>query len=308
MAITTGYFNSNNGDRKYNAETISKYFIGILTRGVLANYKNGFVVKANNTMSVQVQPGKAFFSDGKWVESDTIEPLTIDASDIALSRIDRIVLHKDKSDGVRNTTLIVKKGTPASNPVAPVCENDNYIEELSLATVRIAARATSISQGNITDTRPDSDICGYVTGAIDQLDLTDAYLQYQSGYEELIAQNQTNYTEALEENQSEYNSFMDQIQSEYTQWFDSVKNSVKELVIVRCYESTYTTAEDGETQIPINIQQYNINLDILQVFINGMKLIATTDYTISSNSQITLTKALCANTPVNFVVYKSEKE
>ncbi len=297
MAITTGYFNSNNGDRKYNAETMSKYFVGILTHGVLANYKDSLVVKSNNTMTVQVSPGKAYFSDGKWIEIDAIEPLEIDASDIALSRIDRIVLHKDISDGVRNTTLIVKKGTPASNPVAPACTNDNYVEELSLATVRVAAKSSIISQGNITDTRPDSNVCGYVTGAIDQLDLTNAYLQYQSGYEELIAQNQSNY-----------NTFMAQITSEYEAWFESVKDAVQNLVIVRCYESTYITSEDDESNIPINISQYNSSLDILQVFINGMKLIPTTDYTILSNSQISVTKPLCADTPVNFVVYKSEQE
>ena len=297
MAITTGYFNSNNGDRKYNAETMSKYFVGILTHGVLANYKDSLVVKSNNTMTVQVSPGKAYFSDGKWIEIDTIEPLEIDASDIALSRIDRIVLHKDISDGVRNTTLIVKKGTPASNPVAPECTNDNYIEDLSLATVRVAAKAAIISQGNITDTRPDSNVCGYVTGVIDQLDLTDAYLQYQSGYEELITQNQSNY-----------NTFMSQITSEYETWFESVKDTVKDLVIVRCYESTYTTLEDEETDIPINITQYNNNLDILHVFVNGMKLMPTTDYNVVSNTQITVTKPLLADTPVNFVVYKSEKE
>lgn len=297
MAITTGYFNSNNGDRKYNAETISKYFSGILTRGVLLNYKNALVVTSNNTMTVQVQPGKAYFSDGKWVEIDAIEPLEIEAADTALSRIDRIVLHKDISDGVRNTTLIVRKGTPASNPIAPECVNDNYIEELSLATVKIPAKATSILQGNITDTRPNGNVCGYVTGVVQQLDLTLAYLQYQMGYEELISQNQ-----------SDYNAFMSQIESEYEEWFSSVKDEVKNLVLVRCYESTYTTNTDGETVIPINITQYNNNLDILQVYINGMKLIPTTDYTISSNSQIVVTKPLCADTPVNFVVYKSEQE
>lgn len=284
MAITTGYFNSVNGDRTYNAETMSNYYVGILTRGVLANYNGGFVVKVvAGTMNIQIQTGRAYFSDGKWVESDAIETRTIETSDLTLPRVDRVVLHRDISDGVRTTTLIVKKGTPASIPTAPECVKDDYVEELSLATIWVGAKATFILQSEIADTRPDSNVCGFVTGVVDQLDLTDAYLQYQAGYEELIEENQ----------------------QEFDDWFDSIKDTIASSTLIRSYESTYTTTQDNETVIPIGITEYNQNIDILQVYINGMKLIPTQDFTVNSNTQITLTQALCNHTPVNFTIYKS---
>lgn len=60
MALITGYYNSLNGDRKYNAETMSKYFAGLFTRGVLQNYNGKFVVTANGGMKINVKTGKAF--------------------------------------------------------------------------------------------------------------------------------------------------------------------------------------------------------------------------------------------------------
>ena len=130
MALITGYYNSLNGDRKYNAETMSKYFAGLFTRGVLQNYNGKFVVTANGGMKINVKTGKAFFSDGKWIENTADIILTLDPSDVILNRIDRVVLRNDKNEGVRNANVFLKKGTPGTNPVAPELQNDilkNYV-------------------------------------------------------------------------------------------------------------------------------------------------------------------------------------
>lgn len=283
MAILTGYFNSVNGDRKYKAETISNYFVGILTRGVLANYGGQFVVKESNSMGVQVQTGRAFFADGKYIESTAVENLTIDAADVILNRIDRVVLRKDISDGVRAITIEVKKGTPASSPQPPAIENTSYIEELSLATIKVNAHAEKITAANITDTRPDSGVCGFVTGVVDQLDLTEAFNQYQEATKESIAQNQEVFDE----------------------WFEEIKNEFGEVIPIRSYESVYTSTEESESEIPINISEYSQTTDILHVYINGMKLAPEKEFSIKSNEKITLVNPITANAVVNFVVLKS---
>ncbi len=191
MAVTYGYFNSLNGDRRYNAEQMSRYFSGIVSRGILANLQGQFAVTATGTgMSVQVAPGRAFFSDGKWVESDAVEALTIDPSDVLLNRIDLVVLRKDRNDIARNVTITVKKGTPATDPAAPALENTEYVEELCLAQVRINALAETITGANITDTRLDKTVCGFVTGVIEQVDTTTLYQQYQAAGQEDRAANQ----------------------------------------------------------------------------------------------------------------------
>ena len=191
MAVTYGYFNSIGGDRRYNAEHMSRYFSGIVSRGILANLRGQFAVTATGTdMSVQVAPGRAFFSDGKWVESDAVESLAISPSDVLLNRIDLVVLRKDRNDIARNVIITIKKGTPAIDPTAPALENTEYVEELCLAQVRINALAEAITGSNITDTRLDKTVCGFVTGVIQQVDTTTLYQQYQAAGQEDRAVNQ----------------------------------------------------------------------------------------------------------------------
>ena len=68
------------------------------------------------------------------------------------------------------------------------------------------------------------------------------------------------------------------------------------------YKSTYTSTGDVST-IPINISQYRYGVDILEVYINGMRL-DNTEYTNNNNTNITLTKAIEKGCKVHFIVNK----
>ena len=159
MAIKSGFFNSVSGDRKYNADDMSSYFSGLISKGIVKNYLSSFVVTASgSTMQVTVKPGKAYFSDGKYVESDASILQTISIADSTQPRIDRIVLSRDLNSSKRAVELLVLKGTPSSNPQPPEVQNDNNIEQLSLCQVRVNKRATYITQSNITDER-NTNLC-----------------------------------------------------------------------------------------------------------------------------------------------------
>lgn len=114
--------------------------------------------------------------------------------------------------------------------------------------------------------------CGWVTSLIQQVDTSTLYIQWQEGF---------------------------------NSWFNDVKETLSTATLIRSYNSTYTTSAQDETSIPIGISQYNQNLDILQVYINGLMLIKDVEYSILDNSEIELTKGVDRNTPVSFVVYKS---
>ena len=47
MAVTSGFYNSINGDRTYNAEQMSAIFDGIINDGVLANIGKVFQVRVS---------------------------------------------------------------------------------------------------------------------------------------------------------------------------------------------------------------------------------------------------------------------
>ena len=271
MTINYGYFDSVNGDRKYDADTMSRYFSGIISRGVLQGFKDGLQVIESTDFTISIKPGKAFFSNGKWVENNSYYNITIDESNGALSRIDRIVLRCDTSLESRNVSVVVKQGTYSSNPVAPEMTSDDYIEELSLCQIYVPAGATAITQAEITDERPNDELCGFVHQLFDQVSTTDIYAQYES---------------------------------EFNKWLSELKDTVATTTIIRQYTSSYITAVQDQTEIPINIPQYNPVTDMLNVYINGLKLIQDVNYT-KSNNNVVLTKPVDTNTQIEFEVLKS---
>ena len=273
MAVTYGFFNSINGDRTYNADQISDYFLKLISNGVFATPSSSMQVQAATGMSVTVSAGWGFINC-KWINNDSAYTLQIDAADSVLNRIDRVVLHLDTSTASRSITIQVKKGSAASTPTAPELTRSGDVYELSLAQILVSAGATEITQANITDERADTSVCGYITGLIEQIDTTNLFAQFTDAF--------------------------------YS-WFNAVKADLSKTTLVTQYSNVYTTTAASETTIPIGITEYNFALDILNVYINGFKLIPTVDYTLNSSaSTITLTKALDEiGTPVEFEVLKS---
>ena len=75
--------------------------------------------------------------------------------------------------------------------------------------------------------------------------------------------------------------------------------------LIRQYVNRYDVETNGVTSIPIGISQYNAELDILEVYINGFNAIPTVDYTVNESESITLNNAVDAGTIVVFKVFKS---
>lgn len=294
MAVTYGFFNATlkegEYDRKYNADQLSEYFRGIVGEGVLANVSDGLQVVAGSGLKVQVKPGRAFLQS-KWVENDAIMDIAIDAAHVTLNRYTAVIMTLDYDN--REITFSAKNGENASTPNKPAMTRNESKREYCLAYVYVGRGATTISQSNIEDTRGNSLLCGYVTGLINQAETSTLFIQYQTAFEEdRTSYKQKNET-ALTKNNADFNA-----------WFDGVKDTIARSTLIRAYEHTYTAAEE-ETDIPIGVSQYVKDLDVLQVYINGMKLIPDEDFSIPDNKKIILTKAVYGGTPISFVVYKS---
>lgn len=273
MSVTSGFFNSINGDRTYNADQISEYFLKLISNGVFATPSNAMQVQAAAGMSVNVSAGWGFINC-KWINNSSPYNLQIDAADVILNRIDRVVLRLDNSTGARNITIQIKKGSVGVNPTAPALTRSGDIFELSLAQIYVGAGVTSMIQAYITDERPDTSVCGFVTGLIDQIDTTNLFAQFTSTF---------------------------------NIWFESIKDEVQSTTIVMQYNSHYVTTAASESTIPIQIPEYNETLDILYVFINGLKLEKNVDYALDAEAEnIILSEALDEiGTPVEFEVLKS---
>lgn len=191
-----GFFDAhlvgNEYDRVYLAEQFASYFASFIGNGIFGNKLNELQVLSMETpaMQIRIQEGQGWIN-GYWYENMSELHLPIEVADGVLSRIDSVVLRLGIAE--RNMWIAVKKGTPSYEPIAPeVTRNDDYFE-LQLATVWIGAGYTNIKQSDITDTRWNTDVCGVVTGLIQQLDTSDYGKQLQSFIDEYTAKSRNDY-------------------------------------------------------------------------------------------------------------------
>ena len=222
MAEYSGFFDAHlkdgEYDRTYLAADFAKYFASFIGNGIFGGKLNELMVQQKETadMSIKVLSGKGYIN-GYQYENDDDFSLSIDIADGVLSRIDLVVLRWDKQE--RTIRLAVKKGVSATNPGAPVLQRDADRFELKLAEIYIKAGATSITQASITDTRLNKNVCGLVTGVINQLDTTDLGNQLQS----FINQYSADYEAYIEQLKLESAEDKNNIIENFITWINQFK-------------------------------------------------------------------------------------
>ena len=157
--IKFGFFNSVDGDRIYSADDFNKCFEPIASDGVFKRHGGALQVVLNTGLSVHILDGYARFC-GYWVHNDAFVNMSIAAPSITYARIDAVVIRVNIAD--RSAEFAVKTGTPAETPAAPEMTRTDDVKEYCLALVNVPANATQIEQSNITDTRGDASVCGWV--------------------------------------------------------------------------------------------------------------------------------------------------
>ena len=267
--ITCGFFNSVNGDRTYNAEQMNNPYKRIVSNGVFAdkNKSDDFKVQATGEMRVLINKGDGIF-DGKWATNDSPFELVVPIADVYNPRIDAIVFRVNYVE--RLGEIILVQGVPSENPIAPdIIRNDKYID-YRLANIFVDKNVFGINEIDITDTRASSE-CGFVTHLLEQADITTLYSQWQAQFEN---------------------------------WFLNLKETIATTTIISSFSSKFIATENT-TEVPINVDNYNSVLDILQVYKDGLLLVENYDYTVNDFNTITLNEEIAADTQIAFVVYKS---
>lgn len=184
MSTSCGFFNSLNGDRKYNASHFGKCFEGIILDGILASVGDCFVVKANSGMTVTVGSGKSWYLTS-WLQNDADLPVTLDASDVVLGRIDAIVMEFDSTETVRWNDIKYIKGIASSNPEHPTLINTQTVKQIPLAFIEVTASCSEITQSNITNMVGTSE-CPFVTGILETIDTDELVAQWSDRFDDLF--------------------------------------------------------------------------------------------------------------------------
>lgn len=149
MSVSSGFFNSLNGDRKYNAAQMSAIFDGLIIDGVFASIGTAFAVKAAGGLTVNVGIGKAWF-DHTWTVNDSILPMTAPEAEVLLDRIDAVVLEVNGMESVRNNTIKFVKGNPSSAPSRPTLTNEGNVHQYPLCYIYRKYGTAVINQADIT--------------------------------------------------------------------------------------------------------------------------------------------------------------
>lgn len=181
MAVTYGFYDSLNHDRLYNAQQMSAIFDGIINDGVFMSVGNQFHTVAGTGMQVIVKSGRAWF-DSTWTLNDAEYPLSIDAADVLLTRIDAVVLEVNSGVASRANTIKVVKGTPASTPAKPTLTNTATVHQHALAYVTVAKNTTAITNSMIEIVVGKTET-PYVTAILQTTDITDLFKKWEDYFQ-----------------------------------------------------------------------------------------------------------------------------
>lgn len=181
MAEKYGFFNADKNsdgsyDRTYDASDFSRFFSRLVGNGVFDGTGTGLQVVAKSGRTVTLKAGAAYIN-GYWYELTEDMDFTLPVNNGAIVRTDLIVLQwSSVNRSIRATTR---------TGVSIISANrDSATYELVLADIKVGVSATEITNANIHDDRQDKNLCGIVTGLIDQLDVTEAFKQMNAQFNE----------------------------------------------------------------------------------------------------------------------------
>ena len=148
MALTYGFYNSINGDRKYDAIQMSSIFDGIIQDGVFGNIGEHFACTAASGMSVRVGTGRAWFNH-TWTLSDTPIIIPVASADLLLTRIDAVVLEINREKEIRANSIKYVKGTPSEDPKYPSLNNTGLVSQYPLCYICVPKELSALTNEHI---------------------------------------------------------------------------------------------------------------------------------------------------------------
>lgn len=210
MSVTSGFYDSLNGDRKYTAAEMSAIFDGIINDGVLANIGDAFAVTAEPGNVVNVGTGRAWFNS-TWVYNDATVSLTApelhDFGTFANYHVVQLViLEVNRSEAVRTATIkfaeqyaisdssqaMIQAENQAARAIQLAIEqltNTNEVHQYPLAAIYRAAgtdKSEEFTQANIYNYVGTS-YCPFVTGILQVQSIDNIVARWESEFETWFA-------------------------------------------------------------------------------------------------------------------------
>lgn len=262
----SGFFNAilNNGiyDRTYNAEDYSDNLAVVISNGVLRISGDDLKVTAEG-MVCTVGQGRGWI-EGHYYRNDAPLSFAAITAPIAGSRYDRIILRLNTAVSVRKISLVYVEGEVSNTPEKPAPVRSDGIYDLVLADIFVAANAQSLE---ITDTRPDPELCGWVYST------------------------------------SGDNSFFYNLDAEFNLWFQNARDTLSSVSLFKRYMWRGLTVSTTN-QVQFDIPQYD-DTCFIEVYVNGFLQAPNAIYSLSGDIITFLHGTLVGGTEVVVYCYKS---
>lgn len=285
--VKCGFFPSLNGNNVYGASDMNRPYHRIVTEGVFATPQETpstdlQIYTANDGLDIIVKKGEGIIGK-KWFDNPADLRISITPNSNIVNRIDSIIMQVNNNQSELNGSIIYREGTYATIAEPPALENTENITEMRLANILVKPQTELIGQEMITDLRGSSE-CPWITSLIKQVDTSTLFEQYRAAYQKYY-----------DDETALFNAFMEQLTEQLI-----VNTAIVEL------ESHYIASQDNVTEIPIGIEDFSAEKDVLIVFVNGMKKTIAIDYTLSEDeTKINLINAINSNQVVDILVLKS---
>lgn len=251
MALTYGFYNSENNDRLYDAEQVSSLFDGLIKDGIYSGLGDAFAITPNTSgLIVTVGSGRAWFNH-TWLYNDYAIQKTLDNASTTYDRIDAIAIKIDKSN--RRNDIVVITGTPSAAPVRPLMPVSNNVYFYPLAYITVKANATAISPIDISDQRGMS-TTPWVVGVVTSVSVDNIIDQWQQQFDSFIGAKETEFDTWSAAKQEEYNEFVSTQEAAYEEWiseqeanfdewFESIRDILDENVAAHLQNEITNNAE-----------------------------------------------------------------
>lgn len=217
MALTFGFYNSLNGDRKYDAIQFGEIFDGIINDGVYQAIGSVFKIEPLSGMQISVGTGRAWFNH-TWIKNDSIYPLLLASSHPIYDRYDAVVIEVNSE--TRTNSINIVQGEPATTPIKPQLNKTNT-RQYPIGYIKVPKNAISISKGDIEISVGSKD-CPFVTGPLTVLTI-DRFMEVW----------QSEWNQWLNKTKEEYSNTLSNSKSEFDLWFKDLKVNIDSNVAVR---------------------------------------------------------------------------
>jgi hypothetical protein len=224
MSVSSGFFNSLNGDRKYNAAQMSAIFDGLIIDGVFASIGTAFAVKAAGGLTVNVGVGKAWF-DHTWTVNDSILPMTAPEAEVLLDRIDAVVLEVNGTESVRENTIKFVKGNPSSAPSRPTLTNEGNVHQYPLCYIYRKYGTAVINQADITP-MVGTESTPFVTGILQTISLDELLGKWQDELDRFTDARSQEVDDWIAQEESDFTTWFNDEQADFLAWYNQMKDQL----------------------------------------------------------------------------------